>query len=101
MQCRGLFEPTGTVIGKVIEMTTTLEVLTREELTIPRLHEVYKAAFMSPEIGADGDIKLELESIKVFVKVEAEKKILRLYALFGTKPGTTRQQVLELCQPDQ
>jgi len=86
----------GTVIGKVIEMTTTQEVLTREELTIPRLHEVYKAAFMNPEIGADGDIKLELENIKVFVKIEAEKKIMRLYALFGTKPGTTRQQVLEL-----
>lgn len=77
-------------------MTATLEVITREELTIPKLHEVYKQAFMESEIGADGDIKLMLDGIKVFVKIEAEKKILRYYALFGTKPGTTRMQVLEL-----
>jgi predicted peroxiredoxin len=78
-------------------MTATLEVITREELTIPKLTEVYRAAFMSPEIGADGDIKLVMDGLKIFVKVEVEKKILRFYALFGTKPGTNRLQVLELC----
>lgn len=78
-------------------MTAVLEVITREELTIPKLHEVYRQAYMNSEIGADGDIKLELDGMLVFVKVEADKKILRLYSLFGTKPGTTRQQVLELC----
>jgi hypothetical protein len=78
-------------------MTATLEVITREELTIPRLHEVYKAAYMNSEIGTDGDIKLELENIKVFVKIEAEKKILRLYSLFRCKENATRPQVLELC----
>jgi len=78
-------------------MTAVLEVITREELTIPKLLEVYKQAYMPAEIGSDGDLKLELDGMKVFVKVEVEKKILRLYALFGTKPGTTRQQVLELC----
>lgn len=77
-------------------MTATLEVITREEITIPKLQEVYSRAFMSPEIANDGDIKLVLDGIKIFVKVEAEKRILRFYALFGTKPGTTRQQVLEL-----
>jgi hypothetical protein len=58
-------------------MTAALEVITREEITIPRVHEVYRQAFMTAEIGSDGDIKLDIEGIKVFVKVEAEKKILR------------------------
>ena len=78
-------------------MPATLEVITREEMTIPKLHEVYTQAFMHSEIQAGGDIKLELESLKLFVKVQPEKKILSLYALFGVKPGTTRLQVLELC----
>jgi Putative bacterial sensory transduction regulator len=78
-------------------MPATLEVITREEITIPKLHEVYTQAFMHSEIQAGGDIKLELESLKLFVKVQPEKKILSLYALFGVKPGTTRLQVLELC----
>lgn len=78
-------------------MTAVLEVLTKDDLTIARLMEVYKAAYMGAEIGADGDIKLEMEGLKVFVKVEPIKKILRLYSLFGAKPGTTRQQMLELC----
>lgn len=78
-------------------MPVTLEVITQEEITIPKLHEVYTRAFMHSEIQTDGSLKLELESLKVFVKVQAEKKILSLYALFGVKPGTTRLQVLELC----
>ncbi|HET9497612.1 MAG TPA: YbjN domain-containing protein [Candidatus Limnocylindria bacterium] len=78
-------------------MTATLEIIAREELTIPKLNEVYKQAYMNSEIGADGDIKLELDNIKIYVKTETEKKILRLYTVFGTKPGATRQQVLELC----
>ena len=78
-------------------MTATLEVITQEEITIPKLHEIYTRAFMHSEIQDDGGIKLELESLKLFVKVQTEKKILSLYALFGVKPGTTRLQVLELC----
>jgi hypothetical protein len=78
-------------------MPATLEVITQEEITIPKLHEVYTGAFMHPEIQADGSIKLELESLKLFVKVQTDRKILSLYALFGVKPGTTRSQVLELC----
>jgi predicted peroxiredoxin len=77
-------------------MTAVLEVITTEEITIPKVHEVYRQAYMNAEIGADGDIKLELDGMKIFVKIEADKKILRLYSLFGTKPSTTRQQVLEL-----
>jgi hypothetical protein len=83
-------------IGKVVAMTAVLEVITREEITIPKLQEVFKQAYMPAEIGTDGDLKLEMDGIKIFVKIEAEKKILRFYSLFGTKPGTTRQQVLEL-----
>ncbi len=78
-------------------MTAVLEVLTTDDLTIARLMEVYKGAYMGAEIGADGDIKLDMEGLKVFVKVEPIKKILRLYSLFGAKPGTTRSQMLELC----
>ena len=78
-------------------MTAVLEVITTDEMTIPKLHEVYRQAYINAEIGADGDIKLELDGMKIFVKIEADKKILRLYSLFGTKPTTTRQQVLELC----
>ena len=78
-------------------MTATLEVITKEEMTIPKLHEVYRQAFMDAEITPEGDIKLQLEGIKVFVKIQPEKKILLFYALFGVKPGTTRLQVLELC----
>lgn len=78
-------------------MTAVLDVITKDELTIARLMEIYKGAYIGAEIGTDGDIKLELDGLKVFVKVDPTKKILRLYSLFGAKPGTTRQQMLELC----
>lgn len=78
-------------------MTVAMDVITKDDLTIARLLEIYKGAYMGGEVGADGDIKLEMEGLKVFVKVEPAKKILRMYSLFGAKPGTTRQQMLELC----
>jgi hypothetical protein len=93
-QCRGIDRRPS---ERMLHMTAVLEVITREEMTIPRLHEVYRQAYMNAEIGTDGDIKLELDGVKLFAKVEVEKKILRFYALFGIKPGTSRQQVLELC----
>jgi hypothetical protein len=83
--------------GGDFAMTATLEVITQEEITIPKLHEVYTRAFMHPETQTDGSLKLELEGLKLFVKVQPEKKILSLYALFGVKAGTPRLQVLELC----
>lgn len=78
-------------------MTAVLDVITKDDLTSTRVLEIYKGAYIGGEIGVDGDIKLDMEGLKVFVKVEPEKKILRLYSLFGAKPGTTRQQMLELC----
>jgi hypothetical protein len=78
-------------------MTTTVEMITRDELTNVKLQEVYARAYMPAEIQPDGDVKLDLENLKVFAKVQVDKKILTLYSLFGVKEGKTRQQVLELC----
>lgn len=78
-------------------MTAVLDIISTDDLTIARLTEIYKGAYIDAEVGADGDIKLQLDGLKVFVKVEQTKKILRLYSLFSAKPGTTRQQMLELC----
>jgi len=78
-------------------MTAVLDVIAKDDLTIARIMEIYKGAYIGAEIGADGDIKLELEGLKVFVKVDPTKKILRFYSLFGAKPEATRQQMLELC----
>jgi hypothetical protein len=77
-------------------MTAVLDMIALQDLTLTKLEEVYRSAFIPSEITEDGTVKLELEGIKTFVKVEPEKKILRFFALFGTKPGTTRNQVLEL-----
>jgi|SRR5450759_2314433 Putative bacterial sensory transduction regulator len=78
-------------------MADVLDVIAMDDLTVARLTEIYRAAYMNPEVGDNGDIKLQLDGLKVIVKVEPTKKFLRHYLLFGTKPGTTRQQMLELC----
>lgn len=78
-------------------MTAVLEVLANEELTGTKLAEIYRNAYMDVQVDSDGDIRLNLEGIKVLVSVDGTRKVMHLMSLFGAKPGTTRVQLLELC----
>lgn len=76
---------------------TVAELISKEDLTGPKLLEIFRAAYMDAHMDADGDVTLVLDGIKLLISVDPPRSVLRLVALFGVKPGVTRQQLLELC----
>ncbi|HET9682225.1 MAG TPA: YbjN domain-containing protein [Candidatus Limnocylindrales bacterium] len=78
-------------------MTAVLEVIRSDELSGPRLLEIFRSAYLDGELDSDGDVRLTLDGIKVLVTVDVSRKLLHYLSIFGVKPGATRQQVLELC----
>ena len=57
------------------------------DLTVQKLEAVFKAAFMSCSIDSDGDLRIEDRGIKVFLRVNTEKKRLIYTSLWGLKTG--------------
>ena len=79
-------------------MSALVELISKEELTTEKLLDIYRRAYMDAELDTDGDIKLRVEGINVFAKVEpAPRYMMRLYCGFGLKPHATRPQILEFC----
>ncbi|HJW22428.1 MAG TPA: YbjN domain-containing protein [Candidatus Limnocylindrales bacterium] len=78
-------------------MTAVLEVIRNEELSGPRLLEIFRDAYIEGELDSDGDVRLTLDGIKVLVTTDVSRKLLHFITIFGVRPGATRQQVLELC----
>lgn len=78
-------------------MTAVLEVMRSEELSGPRLLEIFRGAYLDGELDSDGDVRLTLDGIKVLVTVDVSRKLIHFISIFGVKPGAARQQVLELC----
>ena len=78
-------------------MTAVLEVIRNEELSGPRLLEIFRDAYIEGELDSDGDVRLTLDGIKVLVTTDVSRKLVHFITIFGVRPGATRQQVLELC----
>lgn len=78
-------------------MTAVLEVIRNEELSGPRLLEIFRDAYIEGELDSDGDVRLTLDGIKVLVTTDVSRKLIHFITIFGVRPGATRQQVLELC----
>ena len=78
-------------------MPAVLEMIRGDELTGPRLLEIFRRAYIDGELDSDGDVRLTIDGIKILVTVDSQRKLLHFISIFGVKPSATRQQVLDLC----
>ena len=67
-----------------------------EQLSNQKIYDVYRAAFMDPTIDEDGDVKVTIDGVRVFVRFDGDRRMLSMFAIFGLKPTATRHQALEL-----
>jgi hypothetical protein len=66
--------------------STVSEILTEQEINIDRLEGLFKAAFFRAERDKDGDLVIRDEQgVNTFVKVDADKKMITFYSLWGLK----------------
>jgi len=77
-------------------MSEKATLISKDELNNDLLLGVFRQAFMEPHLETDGSIKLMMDGVQIRVSVE-DRGVMRVFAAFGVKPQTTRQQALELC----
>ncbi len=78
-------------------MTAVLEMIQGEDLSAPRLLEMFRDAYLDAQLDTEGDVRLTIDGISILVTVDQSRKLVHFISIFGIKPGATRQQVLELC----
>lgn len=61
------------------------DLLTEDEVTIPRIKAYFDAAFFKTTVDSDGDLKIEDGGMKTFVRVDPEKKLISMFSLWGLK----------------
>jgi len=76
-------------------MSQTATLISKDEVNTALLQGIFRQAFMDPHHDAEGTLYVTVDGYSIYVQVDA-RGALRVYMLFATKPGTTRQQVIEL-----
>lgn len=76
-------------------MSQKATLISKDEFNNELLLEIFRQAFMDPHRDTDGDLYLIIDGIRIYPSAD-DRGVMRVYALFGTKPQTTRQQIVEL-----
>jgi len=62
-----------------------------------KMHELFKAAYMKPELDSDGDVRIKGPSgVHHIISVDSEKQLLKFMSIFGLKEDRSREEKLEL-----
>lgn len=64
-----------------------MDVLNESEVSVKKLESIFKAAFIQCSIDRDGDLAIESGGLKVFIRVNPEKKIITFVSLWRLKQG--------------
>lgn len=71
--------------------------ISAKDLTVGRLRTALADGGIDHHLDSDGDIVAEFGGLKLFVKPEPEKELVKLFALLGTKPLATRGKMIDAC----
>ncbi len=76
-------------------MTQTATLISKEELNGAKLLEIFQQAYMGGELDNGGMVHVTVDGVKMLATAE-DRGVMRIAASFTTKPGTKRQQIVEL-----
>ena len=72
----------------------TIDVLTADNVSVERLQGIFEAAYLDYEILANEELRVQ-EKIRIRVRFSQERRAITLYAGYGFKAETTREQRIE------
>lgn len=59
--------------------------LSDREVDLEHIEELFKAAFLRAERDKDGDLVVRDDGVNTFVKVDAEKKMITFFSMWGLR----------------
>jgi hypothetical protein len=66
----------------------TFDVLTESEVTSENIASLFKRAFMSCSIDEDGDLKVQVDDLRVILSIHDGQKLLKMMAIFGVNESS-------------
>lgn len=67
-----------------------------KDVTLKKLKTIFTTAFFKAEFDEDGDLKLEDSGMKIFVKMDTEKKLITFFTAVPLKQSVTEIKKLQL-----
>ncbi len=71
-------------------------VIPDNQITVNMLKTCFEQSALQAEIDSDGDLKITEGEFKSFIRVDEERKILTIFALYGLKASAPEIQKLRL-----
>jgi len=68
--------------------------LKQAEVTAPTLKDVVERAYLDARIDEDGDLVVTVSGRRVVVTVKERSALVRMWMIFGLKPGATDTELL-------
>ena len=87
----------GAFFAALPPMTAEAEdILPEEEISAPRLMALFKGAFIDCKIDEDGDVRIEDDGIKTFLRVTPKKKVITFFSIWDLKQSASELDKLRL-----
>jgi hypothetical protein len=72
------------------------DIIPEEEVTAPKLMALFTGAFIDCEIDKDGDVRIEEDGIKTFLRVTPKKKVITVFSIWSLKESASELDKLRL-----
>ncbi|GAB4533953.1 MAG: hypothetical protein Kow0063_16590 [Anaerolineae bacterium] len=74
----------------------TTQMIPAADVSIDKIRQIFSGAFLETELTDDGKLIVSNEGIRVFVSVDKAKELITYLLLFGSRPGASMADKLEL-----
>lgn len=72
------------------------EIIPEDEIAAPKLMALFKAAFIDCKIDEDGDVRIDDDGIKTFLRVSPKKKVITYFSIWNLKKNASELDKLRL-----
>jgi len=72
------------------------EIIPEDEIAAPKLMALFKGAFIDCNIDEDGDVRIDEDGIKTFLRVSPKKKVITYFSLWDLKENASELDKLRL-----
>lgn len=71
-------------------------VIAEKDINLDKIGEIFKTAFVKTEIDQDGDLAIEDDGIKTFIRVDEKKKLITFFSVWNLKASVPEIDKLKL-----
>ena len=73
-----------------------LKTMPEADVSLKKVQEIFDAAYLKTEIDKEGDLKIDDDGVKTFVRVDPARKLITFFTAWGFKASSPEVKKLQL-----